>query len=1306
MKQTFGITALIAVALAATRVPALLQEVSPPAAPALVSVTSSRTHPVAVVRSAYRGGCSAFDDAAESKAAAPVFPHDANAGSANAQIRSFFGVERSAELKQMTGVQYAIAIAPDPHHTNLSLWFDREIVAIQQAAQDEGFAYNSSWLPWRGEAGSYSRLEDQQRLDEEGEQREACPGVLLFRRGVSDPTAGAAASPQHPYREALVVFMVADQPTNGLNETQWNNAMTWMRLNASAATPRLSVLGPSFSGSLVSMQRELEDLRGVPASAAVFPSAGTTVDILSGSVSSCSSVRWFQQRVRETPGTTLFGTFQENDELHIHRLLSYLSQQDYRGGSDSPNSDVAILSEDETAYAAAAPPAAGQMKADAGGSPCNFPYAVSNQPLRVSYPRDISALRVAYEKQSVFDSRANDKATHPILQENATPELAPGAVTDTVRTYSGNMNAVAQEAVLYGIVSNLRAHHAHFLVLRCTNPLDFLFLTRFFHRAYPQGRIVTLNSDLLFRREIDTTEFRGVLSLSNYPLLPTNQHWSHVAPAGAESASHTHRIFDSQLQGAYLAARYLFDGQPITPAAPSACLAAAGHAQAAPDRDRHEALVLRFKPELPEFAVPFWLPDHGIIQAPTWLSVVGRDGYWPVAVLNGQTTPEDESLELTQRQARGSAVVAAPPSTLVQIDACNTQHDQDPVPPPGFRRSLLFGVTTPMKIAVGLAFLLLVYQLFGIRHGGEYTSIGLFSLFRSESTSHSHAVLLGVNSAFAAALLVQMLWVIITPRGYSLYMSTVSVTSPLSILSMLLALTLAVFIFFFSSDRGKGTMALVPFFAILLLFTLAPYAAFFTYRTQANGIPLFYRMAHLLSGVSPLVPVLLMVVGFYVWTWQALAGNSLLCAGHPRLPQQRGVAAIARGPYRRYLRFLGIDTEKTEAEAPELLSTSEYRISGEMEKHILKVANPLSMQARVLLLPGLFLLFSYLYGFFQTPPLLTLESHRFAACFDSVLLFAFLLTTTEACRFFFTFVELRRLLTALNRQRLRRTFAKLRAISAGSLWSVSGDVQRIQYLFFSEQQDAANRLTNLLCNSAHPPCPHVVKATYASRAFASRTAASLSTGARWEKKVVVNHDDHPELKGTQSFLMRNVMNDAVGEVINQILLPSWRDEEESLSLQTRPAANDERERTAPEMKLCEDRVVEAAEEFVCLHYIAFIQNVLARMRTMILSMVSLFVSVCFAISFYPFTPRTQIGVWMLVNLVLIGTAVIYVFAGLERDETLSYITNTPAGRLGADFYLKTGSFLAGPVIGLLTTQFPAISESLLGWIQPGFDALK
>jgi hypothetical protein len=79
---------------------------------------------------------------------------------------------------------------------------------------------------------------------------------------------------------------------------------------------------------------------------------------------------------------------------------------------------------------------------------------------------------------------------------------------------------------------------------------------------------------------------------------------------------------------------------------------------------------------------------------------------------------------------------------------------------------------------------------------------------------------------------------------------------------------------------------------------------------------------------------------------------------------------------------------------------------------------------------------------------------------------------------------------------------------------------------------------------------------------------------------------------------------------------------------------------------------------------------------------------------------------MIANLALIGGVVIYVYAGMERDATLSYITNTKIGKLSSEFWLKTAGFLAAPIIGILTTQFPSIANSVLGWLQPGLDAIS
>jgi hypothetical protein len=170
----------------------------------------------------------------------------------------------------------------------------------------------------------------------------------------------------------------------------------------------------------------------------------------------------------------------------------------------------------------------------------------------------------------------------------------------------------------------------------------------------------------------------------------------------------------------------------------------------------------------------------------------------------------------------------------------------------------------------------------------------------------------------------------------------------------------------------------------------------------------------------------------------------------------------------------------------------------------------------------------------------------------------------------------------------------------------------------------------------------------------------------------------------------------------------WEAEDISLNLgaKTPGKAEDDEASESAQHPLNPNPVVQAAEEFVAFHYIAFIQNIVARMRTMTLSMICLFVAVCLSISFYPFVPRTEIGIWMLLNLLLIGSAVAFVYAGMERDEILSYIANTKPGKLGAEFWTRLAGFLAAPVLGILTTQFPSISDTVLQWLQPGLDAIK
>ena len=129
---------------------------------------------------AYTGGCSAY---ASTGAAKPeTGPQDENSGAATGVIDSFFSLDGGKNPALPSTVRFAIALAPDPRHTNLSVMFDREMALLVQAAQDQGYDYNSSWLPWKSESSpALSHLGDRQYADDLSSQRENCPGVVLFR---------------------------------------------------------------------------------------------------------------------------------------------------------------------------------------------------------------------------------------------------------------------------------------------------------------------------------------------------------------------------------------------------------------------------------------------------------------------------------------------------------------------------------------------------------------------------------------------------------------------------------------------------------------------------------------------------------------------------------------------------------------------------------------------------------------------------------------------------------------------------------------------------------------------------------------------------------------------------------------------------------------------------------------------------------------------------------------------------------------------------------------------------------------------
>ncbi|MGD1096426.1 MAG: hypothetical protein ABSB35_31085, partial [Bryobacteraceae bacterium] len=149
------------------------------------------------------------------------------------------------------GVQFAIATVPNPVSTHLPLMFDRIVETIQQAAQDDNYSYDSSWFPWDATGPTYPQFTDQQAAEEQQDIQELQPGVMVFRRALDTRHLYG-----NPYDDGLVIFLVGEQPTVGISDDQFQNALIWIHtFNGLRDGQPLRILGPTFSGSLPSLQR-------------------------------------------------------------------------------------------------------------------------------------------------------------------------------------------------------------------------------------------------------------------------------------------------------------------------------------------------------------------------------------------------------------------------------------------------------------------------------------------------------------------------------------------------------------------------------------------------------------------------------------------------------------------------------------------------------------------------------------------------------------------------------------------------------------------------------------------------------------------------------------------------------------------------------------------------------------------------------------------------------------------------------------------------------------------------------------------
>ncbi len=170
------------------------------------------------------------------------------------------------------------------------------------------------------------------------------------------------------------------------------------------------------------------------------------------------------------------------------------------------------------------------------------------------------------------------------------------------------------------IANRLKENRIQFIILRSTSTLDQIFLSQFLRRSYPQGRVVIDGADLLFNRGAEGKSLSGVMLLSTYPLLTAEQDWT---PSLLRKPNRGYRTFGEDVaEGTYIAARKLFRNAKQVEEVP-----------------------------IHDYGPPAWADVHDSgadSQRPaTWLTVIARRRFWPIAALNSHTLPEINGLNGT-----------------------------------------------------------------------------------------------------------------------------------------------------------------------------------------------------------------------------------------------------------------------------------------------------------------------------------------------------------------------------------------------------------------------------------------------------------------------------------------------------------------------------------------------------------------------------------------------------------------------------------------------------------------------------------
>jgi len=742
-------------------------------------------------------------------------------------------------------IQFLIVTLPDAVDSYVGWYFDPMLDGMRRAIEVQDYVmdrfYFPDWTPGRdgnGDAVNRSKL------------HERYPALILFRD-------------KNDSHKLLLTLIVSETPTAGLHEAAFQRAtkfvIDWTAARSTTSQTGqyqepIRIIGPIFSGSASSLAHAIAN---------VSESAKHRFQVITGTATAVET----RDIITSVPNVTFAAT--THDSLTLQHYAERFIDERVLAHAGDRASHYAVLRESNTGY--------GQLSLSSDAQERR------TSALTVPFPLHVSRLPADGDPSAMPQNRPFGlPLLRPLPLDDARiatdrlPPMSPLAEPAAELLLSTVVQTLGGERDVVGIVA--------------TDVRDTLFLTERVGQLAPNTLVYGVGSDLLYNHPDFSRWTRGMLLASTYPLYTRNQLWTY--PFSGERKRDI--FYSSNAEALFNAATLQLASDVVKdPANPPGARGGIPAMRLRMRRPTSSNALLATGPL--EYQSPFTPCAPGVGCAPpVWISVVGRDRIWPIAVyqLPNQSGTKGNYITRVEPAADGKA----PPEQLTML----------PDPLSQSRAALALAI---LFVAGALIHGITFWRACAHDTSSYLSHFGNPVPFRGESELARHPSgtlknLLACHAAVLAVAVYVTLLVsiaVISPAATSGHGSMVSVLLVVasvaataltgSAVAWLLMQYLRQQVRYARDKCRKDSVTMLlklvnrAILGMIGVFALVAYGAFLkeyvvagASRQAANTLTTvmwYERSVHILSGVSPLVPLLAIAASVYLWAVQGLRRHVL-----------------------------------------------------------------------------------------------------------------------------------------------------------------------------------------------------------------------------------------------------------------------------------------------------------------------------------------------------------------------------------------------------------------------------------------------